>query len=150
MILNETKAILKDIAILDNRKLDEAVALAWHAVVGHMSYEVAQAALVLARQDASINYLEPKHLVQWGKEAAHRLGRNKTASEAPTAPVAPEPLCRDHQLKIMSCNACCRLLSQKAASWNMFETPSKENGFSDYMFKGSAALHAWAKENIYA
>jgi hypothetical protein len=37
--LNETKAILKDIALLDNRKLDEAVAMAWHAVIGHLNFD---------------------------------------------------------------------------------------------------------------
>ena len=84
MNINETKAILKEIALIDNRKLDESVAMAWHAVIGHMKYEVAQQALILARQDANIGYLEPKHIVQWGREASHRLNRTTTKNQPRT------------------------------------------------------------------
>lgn len=148
MNLNETKAILKEIALIDNRKLDESVAMAWHAVIGHMKFEVAQQALILARQDASIGYLEPKHLVQWGREASHRINRNKY--EERHDEMVPEPICRSHSKKITECKVCCRAIAQKADSWDMFTPPSKENNFYDAMFANTKKLHAWAKENIYA
>lgn len=150
MNLNETKAILKEVALLDNRKLDEAIALAWHAVIGYMSFEVAKSALVLARQDASINYLEPKHLVQWGKEAAHRLNRNQQLDNVPVVHVVPEPTCKAHNVLVTSCRPCCKAMAEMADSLNMFEAPSKANNFTDFMFKGTPKLNAWAKENIYA
>ena len=150
MNLNETKAILKEVAVIDNRKLDEAVALAWHAIIGQMSFEVAKHALVLARQDASIGYLEPKHIVQWGKEASHRLNRNTAPEDIKQEGIAREPLCKAHNTKILSCDECCNRIQEVADGWRMFEEPSQSNNFTDYMFAHKDKLHAWAKENIYA
>lgn len=150
MNLNETKMILRDIALIDNRKLDEAVAQAWHAIIGQMTYEVAQEALKLARQDASIGYLEPKHLVAWGKEANHRLNRNQIPEDVAQVAYAPEPNCKAHGLRITTCDECCRAVAAKADSWNMFEVPSAANGWNDKMWEHSGKLHAWAKQNIYA
>lgn len=149
MNLNETKSILKDVALIDNRKLDEAVAMAWHAVIGRMDFEVAKQALILARQDPSINYLEPKHLVQWGKEASHRMQRDRTTPSEALEGI-PEPLCAAHRLMITSCRACCHRVAQKAEEWNMFVAPSRDNDFHDAMHANTKRLHAWAKENIYA
>lgn len=148
MNLNETKAILKDIALLDNRKLDEAIALAWHSVIGYMNYEVAKQALILARQDASIGYLEPKHLVAWGKEASHRQQRD-AAPEEPTVGT-PEPICKAHDLPINQCKPCTRAITAKATEWRMFDTPTKANNYEDRMWAYSKRLHTWAIENIYA
>lgn len=148
MNLNETKAILKDIALLDNRKLDEAIALAWHSVIGHMNYDVAKQALILARQDATIAYLEPKHIVAWGKEASHRLHRD-SAPEEPTVGT-PEPICKAHNLTINQCKACTSAITAKAVEWRMFDTPTKANNFEDRMWSYSKRLHTWAIENIYA
>lgn len=150
MNLNETKAILKDIALIDNRKLDEAVAQAWHAIIGQMEFEVAKEALKLARQDASIGYLEPKHLVAWGKEASHRLNRNRVPEDVAQTGYAPEPTCKAHGLRITTCDTCCRAVAQMADSWNMFEVPSAKNGWHDAMWKNTDKLHQWAKQNIYA
>jgi hypothetical protein len=148
MNLNETKMLLKEIAVVDNRKLDEALALAWHAIINHLDFETAKESLVLARRDATINYLEPRHIVAWAKEAKHRSTRN--AVDQPTDfETALEPLCI-HSIKVMSCNACCRALAEKADEWRMFETASPENGFTDFMFKSQSKLHAWAKENVYS
>lgn len=149
MNLNETKAILKDVALIDNRKLDEAVAMAWHAVIGHMQFDVAKQALILARQDASVGYLEPRHVVQWGKEASFRMQRDKT-TPAEALEGIPEPLCAAHRLRITSCRFCCHRMAQKAEEWNMFEEPSRDNNFHDAMNANTKRLHAWAKENIYA
>ena len=150
MNLNETKAILKDIALIDNRKLDEAIAQAWHAIIGQMTYEVAREALKLARQDASISYLEPKHLVAWGKEANHRLNRNQIPEDVAQVAYAPEPSCKAHGLKITNCKECCRAVAKMAESWNMFEVPSAANNWHDAMWKNADKLHTWAKQNIYA
>jgi hypothetical protein len=76
MNLNETKMLLKEISSVDNRKLDESLAVAWQAIIGHLEFEMAKSALILARQDSTINYLEPRHIVAWAKEAKHRSTRN--------------------------------------------------------------------------
>ena len=148
MNLNETKMLLKEIATVDNRKLDEGLAMTWLAIVGPLEYETAREALILARRDPSINYLEPRHIVAWAKEAKHRATRN-TVEEPTNVDVVPEPLCK-HGAKLLSCSPCCRALAQKADEWRMFETSSAENGFTDFMFKSKDKLHAWAKENVYS
>jgi hypothetical protein len=148
MNLNETKMLLKEIAVLDNRRLDETMASAWQSVIGHLEFETAKAALILARQDATINYLEPRHIVSWAKEARHRATKNVNDEPAP-ANVAPEPICI-HQIKVMSCTDCCRALAEKADEWRMFESPCKDNDFTDFMFKSQKELHTWAKENLYS
>jgi hypothetical protein len=148
MNLNETKMLLKEIAVLDNRRLDEPMAAAWQSVIGHLEFETARAALILARQDATINYLEPRHIVSWSKEARHRATKNIN-NEPTVANVAPEPICI-HQIKVMSCTDCCRALAEKADEWRMFESPCKDNDFTDFMFKSQKELHTWAKENLYS
>ncbi len=131
MNLNETKLILKDVALLDNRKLDEAVAMAWHSVIGLIPYDIAKEALKLAQQDATIKYLEPRHIVGWAREAAFRLDRQKK-KEPEQFKGDEQPICKQHGAKILSCDPCCDRLYRYSEQ------------FTD---KG---LLAWAKENIYA
>ena len=131
MNLNETKAILKEIALIDNRKLDEAVAMAWHSVIGFMPFDIAREALKLAQQDPNVKYLEPRHLAGWAREAAFRLDRQKPkAPEKMTGD--PQPICSEHDLGILSCDPCCDKIYRYNQKF------------------GHENLHAWAKENIYA
>lgn len=131
MNLNETKLLLKEIAVIDNRKLSEEVAEAWQSIISFMPFEIAREALKLARKDATINWLEPKHIVGWAKEAAFRLDRDKPLPAEPST-FAPQPTCREHNEKIISCAPCCKRIKQ----WE------KDNG--------SDGLHKFAKAEIYA
>lgn len=108
MKLTETKEILKQVALIDNRKLTEETLMAWHNIIGFMSFEVAQEALRLAQSDSGIKYLEPRHLVGWGKEASFRLDRNKPI-EQPVEGV-PAPKC-EHGKSLPMCLPCCRELA---------------------------------------
>jgi hypothetical protein len=148
MNLNETKMLLSEISSVDNRKLDESLAVSWQAIIGHLDFEMAKSALILARQDSTINYLEPRHIVAWSKEAKHRSTRN-TPEAATDFETTPEPLCI-HSVKIMACSPCCKALAAKADELGMFQTANAENGFTDFMFKSEKILHAWAKENVYS
>ena len=131
MNLNETKAILKDIALIDNRRLDEAVAMAWHAVIGFMPYDIAREALRLAQQDPTVKYLEPRHIAGWAREAAFRLDREKPKKlESTTGDL--QPICREHEAQILACDPCCHALFKR----------SEQFGFE--------GLHKWALDNIYA
>jgi hypothetical protein len=109
MNIIETKALLKEIADIDNRKLDEAMAKGWHAVLSPIPLEIAREAHILARRDASISYLEPKHIVAWSKEAAFRLDRATQKPELQRTGVVM-PKCRDHGKPILSCDPCCHRL----------------------------------------
>lgn len=131
MNLSETKVLLKEIADIDNRKLDEGVAMAWHAVLNHIPLEIARQAHIMARRDDRINYLEPKHIVTWAKEAAFKLDREQAKKPEPVVDYTPEPVCKNHQKKILSCEICCRRL---------YEMEHLHD----------SALLLWAKEHIYA
>lgn len=128
MILTETKALLDSIAAIDNRKVTAESLNAWHMVIGQIPFDIAKEALKLAQQDATIKYLEPRHIFGWAKEAAFRLDRNKVV-QAENLRGTPEPYCK-HDKKIVSCKECCRELAK------MSHLTSDD-------------LHAWAKVNIY-
>jgi hypothetical protein len=112
MNLTETKKILVQVAAIDNRKLNDDVANAWHVIIGFMPYEIAVEALRLAQQDVSVKYLEPRHIVGWAKEAAFRLDRDKPKPVESSHGI-PEPTCK-HGDKLLSCKPCCKDLSERS------------------------------------
>lgn len=127
----ETKALLDKIAAVDNRKLTPEAVEAWHDVIGFMPYDIALAALALARKDDRIQWLEPKNIVSWAREAAFQLDRQEQKPEPQPYKFAPQPTCRAHNKKILSCDPCCHEMS-------------KQRHLTD------AQLLVWAKQNIYA
>jgi hypothetical protein len=129
MNISETKSLLDAISAIDNRKVTAEVVDAWHQILGQIPNDIAKEALKLAQQDASIKYLEPRHIFAWAKEAAFRLDRNKVV-EAEVLRGTPEPTCK-HDKKLLSCGTCCRELSKQS-----------------HLI--SEDLHAYAKANIYA
>lgn len=129
MKLTETTELLRNIAAVDNRKVNDEVIQAWHQILGQIPFDIAKEALKLAQQDATIKYLEPRHIFGWAKEAAFRLDGNKVV-QAENLRGTPEPYCK-HDKKILSCKECCRELGK------MSHLTSDD-------------LNAWAKVNIYA
>jgi hypothetical protein len=109
MNLNDTKKLLIEVATVDNRRLSDELAAAWHAILSPIPLEIAQEALILARRDSSISYLEPRHIVAWSKEAAFRLDR-ATQKPEPQRTGVVMPRCRDHGKPILSCDPCCHRL----------------------------------------
>ncbi len=131
MQISQTKDLLRQIALVDNRKVTPEVIEAWHGIIGSVPFDIAQAATKLAQQDPTVRYLEPRNIMGWVKEAAFRLDRAKPLPEEPTS-YAPQPTCREHNEKIISCAPCCKRIMQ----WE------QDNG--------SAGLHKFAKSEIYA
>jgi hypothetical protein len=131
MQLTETKEIIRQVALVDNRKVSTDTIEAWHNIIGRIPFDIAQEALKLAQQDASIKYLEPRHIVAWAKEAAFRLDRHKPKAPQQEFVKVEQPNCRAHGLPVLSCRPCCREMSKHDDL-----TPP--------------ALLAWAKQNIYA
>ena len=83
MTLNEVKELLSKIAAVDNRDLSELTAKAWYEVIGGISYQVADRALVLARQDPRINWLEPKHILGKSRDAIMELNQEQAKKSIP-------------------------------------------------------------------
>jgi len=131
MNITETKHLLQEISVIDKRQVTPELVAAWQGILGHIPLDVAQEAHRLARRDSAIQYLEPRHIVVWAKEAAFKLDREQGKTQPEVITGDPEPRCREHGSGIMSCDPCCSKLS-------------KMGHLHD------AALLLWAKENVYA
>lgn len=133
MNLKEAKSLLDEVAAIDNRKLSPELVTAWHKIVGHVDYSVAQRALVLARRDATVTYLEPKHIVAKVPLAIAELNAEQRdrESEEKGWKSEPIPVCREHQLPITKCQDCIQRLMREGRG--MYGTQ----------------LHEWAIKHLY-
>lgn len=135
MQIREVAELLKLVAAIDNRKVTPELVEAWHSVIGFMPFDVAKEALAMARKDDRVNWLEPKHLVSWARDAAFKLDREENAplpeSVVGAKTFTPQPICREHGQKIMSCIPCQRMLK------SMADEPQ-------------AKILAYAKQNLFA
>ena len=127
----EVKLLLADVAAIDNRRVSEETIVAWHAVLGHLSLPVAQRALVMARQDEKVEYLEPKHIVSRARDARMAIDRGPEArAEEAKWRSEPEPVCVPHDLRITKCQSCIALLVKHTDGMSI------------------DARHRWAMQNI--
>jgi hypothetical protein len=134
MLKTETERLVRKLAVLDNRTVNDGVVDAWHELVAHLSYQVAELAVRKARQDVTINWVEPKHVLAKAHDAARELNEEarrlaREAEENGTG--APEPKCAEHGLRITTCKDCCLTIYRKS-----LELPADR-------------LHSWAVGNVY-
>lgn len=128
----EVKLLLADVAAIDNRRVTDETVVAWHAVLQHLSLPVAQRALVLARQDERVEYLEPRHIVARGRDARMAMdaeSRVRSKEEASWRS-DPEPICVPHDIRITKCESCVALLVKHTEGMTI------------------DARHRWAMQNI--
>jgi hypothetical protein len=107
MNLTEVKQLLTEVAAIDNRKLSDQTADAWHSVLGFMPFDIAKEALHIARKDDRINWMEPKNIVSWAKEAAFKLDRAKPVV-IEQIKGSQQPLCAAHSALLLTCIPCCK------------------------------------------
>lgn len=127
----ECAELMKEISAIDNRNVTLETVEAWFAVIGQIPYDIAREALRLARKDDRIDYLEPKHIVSWAKEAAWKLDREQNNPVPQTNDWVRQPICREHGLGILDCNECCRKMAFMA-------------------YRPKNEILVYAKENIFA
>lgn len=109
MQLTETKDLLKSVAAVDNRTVTAETVTAWHDILKNLNFEVAKEGLRLAHQDASIRYLEPRHIISWSKEASFRMNR-EMPEDLLITDSDPAPVC-EHGKSLPMCLPCCRALA---------------------------------------
>lgn len=133
MNIAESKHILEQVSAIDNRKLSNELVAAWHKIIGHIDYTVAERALLLARRDPAIQYLEPKHIIAKTRDAIIELNdeRRKNDFGEESWKSEPIPVCREHGERITQCKPCVRRLMTEAR--NLYGNQ----------------LHQWAIQNIY-
>lgn len=115
---NETATLVDFVAASDSRNVTEQTYAAWHVILGHLDFDLARQAAVLAMRDETIRWTEPKHIIaKVAKliEAKETEERRARAMLTPTVEAGtPQPLCRQHNKAILSCNDCCRKSVQLA------------------------------------
>jgi hypothetical protein len=133
MNMAEAKSLLEEVSVVDNRKLSAELVQAWHKIIGHVDYKVAERALVLARRDAAVTYLEPKHIVAKVPYAIAELNdeQRDRESEEKGWKSEPIPVCRHHNETITKCQPCIQRLMTEGK--NLYGTQ----------------LHEWAVEHLY-
>jgi hypothetical protein len=130
----DTERLVRKAAVLDNRVVNDAVIDAWHEIVGDLSYRVAERSLLKARQDPSVTYLEPKHILAKVRDviAEFNAEERDLARQAELEGRAdPEPLCSAHGTRITTCQPCYTRLYEWTAGLNPTQA------------------HAWAVEHLY-
>lgn len=131
---SETELLVRKVAALDNRIVTDESVDAWHEVVSHIDFTVAERALVKARQEVNINWLEPRHVVAKARDAIIELNEEAyaLAREAEDEGRAdPEPICAAHRQRITTCEPCCARLVNEAGHLS------------------GDRLNSWAVANIY-
>jgi hypothetical protein len=109
MQITDTKELLRQIALVDNRKVTQDTIEAWHGIIGQIPFEIALHALRLAQQDSTIRYLEPRNIISWSREAAFKLDRDKPKTEEVITGSRMQ-VCKEHNEPIMKCDPCCHRL----------------------------------------
>lgn len=93
MQASQTSELLAELAAIDNREVTTLTVEAWHEVIGHLDHTVARRALVKARQNLTIDYVEPKHILAHALQVIaddEREARKLQAPEHGTYPPKPD------------------------------------------------------------
>lgn len=90
---------------------------AWHLLIGHLDFDQAREATLMALQDTDIRWVEPKHilakvarLVDLAKAEERRI-RALNATDEPKG--SEMPLC-EHGKGLLYCDPCCHEAAVKA------------------------------------
>lgn len=131
MNIKETTQLLQEISAVDKRHIEPGTVQIWQSILANIPLEIAREAHKLARRDANINYLEPRHIVQWSREAAYKLDREEKRNQPEEVKRGdPEPICKAHGKRVTTCEICTRRIYEMSHLHD-------------------AALLLWAKEHVY-
>lgn len=133
MLGSQTKQIFEHVQKVEGKIATQEVARAWHDLIGHLEFEVANRAATLALSDHNILSVAPKHILAKVPQAVAELNailRKEGVAEEDWKS-EPQPICRRHNLQILECADCCAMLSKQGPRGN----PSR--------------LHEWAIANVY-
>ena len=113
----DTASILEFLSLTDNRKIHPDGILAWHGLIGHLEFAVAREAAHMAKQDAQIDWVEPKHILAKARIIWERrereAWREKSLNRSEPELGSPIPIC-EHGKKLVFCNPCCIALAEKS------------------------------------
>lgn len=111
----EITQMLELVSAVDGRKITEITVQAWLMPLQDVPFSDAITALNLCRKDASITWIEPKHIYSKAKELRARRAVEQEAEERRKEPHTgvPCPHCK-HNVAIVKCAECCRVMSDSS------------------------------------
>ena len=133
MNISETAEIVRRVALVEGRPAPDQMVPAWHDLIGHLDFEVANKATTLALQDHNVVQVLPKSVLSKVPSAIAELNRLLKHSELDesTWRSDPEPVCSAHMLNITRCDPCCEVLARQSRRLDRDQ------------------LHEWAVANVY-
>lgn len=130
----EVAKLLTEISAIDNRIVDEGRVEAWYPIVKNYDYPDAVEALAGWFQKYD-GYLSPRGLIMEIKAVrearALEAEQSRRQLEYEALQGEPQPVCREHELKIMECFDCRQRLVAMTGQLHPND------------------LHNWAKGNLY-
>jgi len=123
----ELKELLDLVSAVDSRTITSMTIEAWHPVVAGISLADAKEALVVARGDVSIGWVEPKHIVAKARDLRIKRATEQESEQRRNDPHVgyPCPLCV-HNKPIVKCADCCRILSDSVNPDQTFRELTKK------------------------
>lgn len=106
----ESAQIVDFVVAADGRNITPQTYGAWHLVIGHLDFEQARTATLMALQDTDIRWVEPKHIL--GKvakliaNAEADARRAKALGDRQVQVGSPMRVCK-HNLGLLYCQPCC-------------------------------------------
>ena len=133
MKIEETRTICRRVATVEGRVESNEMVKAWHDLIGHLDFEVANRSATLALQDHQVHQVLPKHVLAKMHAAVAELNAllRQNVSDESTWKSDPEPVCKAHMTRITRCEPCCDVLRHQVGH-----------------LRGDD-LHRWAVANLY-
>lgn len=131
----ETEALLAFISTLDQRIVSEDVVESWHRFLENVSPYAAKQAVEEHFAAKPDTYIKVGHVLQGAKKFMERqaeLSQSKQRELEESEWIGdPQPVCKEHSLKILECDTCCDAIFWQVGHW------------------GREERHDWAVKNIY-
>ena len=114
----ETQALLTLVSTLDQRIVSDDVVESWALMLKDVAPLFAREAIEEHFRSKADTYLNVGHVLAGAKRAALRQAE-KLLAEARIMDEAewrsdPQPICEEHDLRILSCDDCCSLIHHQA------------------------------------
>lgn len=111
MTKGQLKELMEYLSAIDNRQLSAEKLQVWFDLIGYLDFESAKEAVLMAQREASISYVEPKHIIAFAARVKDRLKTEESRQRAlnPEQPRKgnPMPKCH-HGIGLLLCDPCCR------------------------------------------
>lgn len=107
----ELKELMEYLSAIDNRQLSPEKLQVWFDLIGYLDFDIAKEAVLMAQREASISYVEPKHIIAFSARIKEKIKTEENRQRAlnPEEPKKYNPMPQCHHGKgLLFCDPCCR------------------------------------------